>query len=388
MGNKRKDKWNRVDVQVCIYTAILVLIASGMIFMIGYRTTYDGMIRSLENRSESIYHYVEQDLDKSTFYEIEDYGGRENPSYKSMKEKLENVKAATGVRYLYTAKKTDSGDLIYIVDGLSYDSPNFRNPGDPIEHEIWGEMEMALQDRIVYPDDIKHTGWGDIFVCYYPVHDGNEVVGVLGIEFDAHSQYHTYKTLRITAPFIVLLICLVSAAVSVKIFKRISNPLYKDFANTDYLTGLKNRNSFEVDITNLGSRLREQSMAIICMDLNNLKEINDTYGHTVGDDYIRRAASAISFAVEKFHSAYRIGGDEFVILLTGPASQVPDMVRAILAKIHSCLDQDNQKNEIQLSIATGSAQYDPARDKTLTDVYRRADKLMYETKKAMKSVQE
>lgn len=388
MGNKRKDKWNRVDVQVCIYTAILVLIASGMIFMIGYRATYDGMIRSLEKRSDSIYQYVEQDLDKSTFYEIEDYNGRENPSYKSMKEKLENVKAATGVMYLYTAKKTDSGDLIYIVDGLNYDSPDFRNPGDPIEHEIWAEMETALQDRIVYPDDIKHTGWGDIFVCYYPVHDNNKVVGVLGIEFDAYSQYHTYRTLRITAPFIVLLICLISAAVSVRIFKRISNPLYKDFANTDYLTGLKNRNSFEIDISNLSTRMRGQSLAFICMDLNSLKEINDTYGHTAGDDYIRRAAEAIRYAVGKSHSAYRTGGDEFVILLNGPADQLPAQVRMILSKIHTYLDQDNQKNEIQLSIATGSAQYDPSRDQTLTEVYRRADQLMYETKKAMKSNQE
>lgn len=385
MGKKRKDKWNRVDVQVCIYTAVLVLIASGLIFMIGYRATYNGMIRSLENRSESIYHYVEQYLDKSTFYEIEDHSGREDPGYISMKEKLENVKAAAGVRYLYTAKKTEAGELIYIVDGLSYDSPDFRNPGDPIEHEIWGEMEQALQDRIVYPDDIKHTGWGDIFVCYYPVHDGNQVVGVLGIEFDAHSQYLTYKKLRITAPFIVFLICLISAAVSVRLFKRISNPLYKDFANTDYLTGLKNRNSFEVDISNLGTRLRDHSLAVICMDLNNLKEINDTYGHTAGDDYIRRAADAIACAAEKSHTAYRIGGDEFVILVTGPASLLPDAVRDILVKIHACLDQDNQKNEIQLSIATGFAQYDPDQDKTLIEVYRRADHLMYETKKAMKS---
>ena len=68
------------------------------------------------------------------------------------------------------------GSLIYVVDGLPSDSDDFRHPGDEIEGEIVPELERALADERVYPTDIKDTGWGYVFVSYYPIHENDQVI--------------------------------------------------------------------------------------------------------------------------------------------------------------------------------------------------------------------
>ena len=142
-----------------------------------------------------------------------------------MKRSLEEVKEATGVRYIYTAKKTDEGKYIYLVDGLSSKSKDFRYPGDEIEAEVVKEMDRALNDEIILPQDIKHTTWGDIFVSYYPIHEGDEVVGVLGIEFSAEHQYEAFRKIRIGTPLIAAGAVILAVIIAVHLFKRISNCL-------------------------------------------------------------------------------------------------------------------------------------------------------------------
>ena len=133
---------------------------------------------------------------------------------------------------LYTAKQNEAGEFIYVVDGLPSDAEDFRFAGDPIEPEIKGDMQRALDGEVVLPDNIKKTDWGKIFITYVPIHDGERVVGVLGIEFEAEHQYNTYRNLRLATPLIVLFACLVSAGLALVFFRRVSNPTFQDMANT------------------------------------------------------------------------------------------------------------------------------------------------------------
>ena len=183
----RKRRISRVDVQVSIVTAVLVTTPLICVYFFNYFITHEDMINSLKERSHSIYQYVDDYVDKTTFQNTEALT-RDNPAYIRMKEKLEEVKASTNVRYLYTAEKNIQGEYVYLVDGLPYDSSDFRNPGDKIEEEIIPELTAALHDKIILPNQIKNTEWGPIFISYFPIHKGNEVVGVLGIEFDATHQ--------------------------------------------------------------------------------------------------------------------------------------------------------------------------------------------------------
>ncbi len=87
-------------------------------------------------------------------------------------------------------------------------------------------------------------------------------------------------------------------------------------AQHDYLTGLPNRNFFDARLRSLQNSDQYRSLAVLHLDLERFKEINDSHGHTAGDHVLRVASSRIIAAVSASAVAARTGGDEFVILLT------------------------------------------------------------------------
>ena len=207
-------------------------------------------------------------------------------SYQSLKSVLEEIRELGDLRYLYTAKREANGDLVYVVDGLPDDAADFRYPGDLIESEIQNELSRALNGEIVLPDKILDTDWGYTFIAYYPLHDeSGNVVGALGLE------------------------------ASLLIFRRISNPLYRDIANTDFMSKLKNRNSYETDRDNWKARNALEHLTVVVIDINNLKLANDLLGHDVGDTCIITAGQILHNMESSKVTAYRYGGDEFILLM-------------------------------------------------------------------------
>lgn len=94
-----------------------------------------------------------------------------------------------------------------------------------------------------------------------------------------------------------------------------TNPLYRDMANTDFMTELKNRNSYETDRQNLDAKKKWNGLTVAVIDVNNLKPVNDRLGHAVGDDCIVNAARVLQSVESQKVTAYRYGGDEFILLL-------------------------------------------------------------------------
>lgn len=368
----KSELWRRVDIQVSVLTAVIVAILSYSIFMVQYRVTYKDMLQSLNDQVENIYSYIGERLDTDTFKHI---SGREDvnkETYTRMHEHFRRVKEITGVMYLYTAKMNENGELVYVVDCLDPGAADFRYPGDLIEHEIYPDMQRALRGERVMPDKIKETDWGKIFITYLPIYEGDEVIGVIGIEFQAEHQYKTYQNLRRTLPVFILLFSLIACMVSRYMFRRISNPFYRDMSNMDYLTGLKNRNAYQLDMGNRAARKNAEGTGIILIDLNGLKQVNDTLGHEMGDQYIR----CISQAYTNMHTdkgvMYRIGGDEFVVVL--PNANENKMKRFI-----EQLENEFEKVAFlpEFTFSWGTAVYDADTDQDLFSTGRRADKNMY-----------
>lgn len=375
--NKHK---NRVDWQVSILTAAIVIVSCSLIFLINYQISYNNMISILQTRASTIRDYLEDELTSEMFSELNVRSDDESELYQIAKNKLENIRKVTSVRYLYTAKKTADGDFIYLVDGLPSDSEDFRYVGDLIEPECIPDLQEALDGNTVLPNVITHTTWGNVFISYFPIRENNQIVGVLGIEFDANHQYESFKTMRIITPIVILLACIIAAFIATKQFKRISNPTYKDLANTDFLTGLKNRNALEVDLNNLELSLDKQRLSVMMLDLDGLKQVNDTYGHSMGDQYIKRCCDIIRSCIPDDSMIYRMGGDEFIVMLRGyDESACNSMIHAILNKVK----KENEYQEYSLGISIGSAYYSDE-DNTIMDMIKRADQSMYEFKKLHK----
>lgn len=378
-GNYRRPL-SRVDFQVFLMTALIVIFSCTLIFYINYKLSYNGMVSALQERAKNIHDFLERDLDPESFQTLDNREDDSSMPYISTKRALERVREAAGVRYLYTAKENAQGQLIYLVDGLPSESGDFRYVGDLIEPECIPDMQRALKGQTIFPEDITETSWGYVFISYFPMHAGDEIIGVLGLEFDAARQYKVFQHMKALTPLVILIFCLVTAGIAVLLFRRISNPSYRDMANTDFLTGVKNRNAFNLELQLLESRGDKVGIAFMLMDLDGLKQVNDTYGHGDGDRYIQRVCTFITEAVGDAHCVYRIGGDEFVVILAQKAQHEMEDIRSEIQR----RVQGEQGFPFQMGISVGYAAYDPLRDQILEDTLKRADTRMYEEKRKSK----
>jgi diguanylate cyclase (GGDEF)-like protein len=112
-------------------------------------------------------------------------------------------------------------------------------------------------------------------------------------------------------------------------------------ARLDPLTGLGNRRAFDerLDRAIDRARLQAQPLSVIVSDLDDFKEINDSYGHLNGDELLRTAAAAMLAAVRDNDACYRWGGDEFAVLLPGVEQDVAEKVaeRVSASIVASCI---------------------------------------------------
>ena len=159
--------------------------------------------------------------------------------------------------------------------------------------------------------------------------------------------------------------------------------LARQKAYKDALTNVKNKLAYLETLADLEMDIESGKLTeygVVVFDVNGLKEINDTRGHDIGDEYIKSGCSVICHQFE--HSPiFRIGGDEFVAILKGDDyARKEELIESFRKKI-----AENQKKG-EVIVASGLAVYDVNSDDSFNDVFRRADKDMYIQKRALKAV--
>lgn len=152
-------------------------------------------------------------------------------------------------------------------------------------------------------------------------------------------------------------------------------------AYKDALTGAGNRLAFERDISAIISRGDQISFRLIIMDINNLKAINDCFGHAAGDQAIKACHAAMSAAVGSSGVCYRTGGDEFACIIEDTD---PTVYRRMSDDIRQALAESEASLPYQLELAIGSDVYRPDQDTKLDLFIHHVDQLMYNEKKIMK----
>ena len=158
---------------------------------------------------------------------------------------------------------------------------------------------------------------------------------------------------------------------------------YENLAYRDSLTELFNRLAYDTAIANVD--LKEYSYIIVIFDLNNLKYFNDTYGHNIGDTYIKDSSNLIKEAFKNLGNLYRIGGDEFCIILQDKSIfQYETAVRELDTAVYN---YNRVSDILKINIAYGYAQYDKKIDRDIYETRNRADAMMYEKKFYMKQNQ-
>ncbi|MBQ1412021.1 MAG: GGDEF domain-containing protein [Clostridia bacterium] len=157
----------------------------------------------------------------------------------------------------------------------------------------------------------------------------------------------------------------------------------KDKAYTDALTGVKSKAAYAEARDELDRAIHngeKPEFALIVFDVNDLKRMNDVYGHEAGDRLILSAKELICDTFKR-SPVYRIGGDEFLTVLSG----------ADYKDSYSLLHSFDQQVEANLHagkivVSSGFARYEPEGDASYSEVFRRADELMYQRKRYLKSL--
>ena len=153
-------------------------------------------------------------------------------------------------------------------------------------------------------------------------------------------------------------------------------------ANQDALTGVKSKHAYveaERKIDRAIAVGEQGPFAIAVCDINDLKYVNDTRGHSAGDQYIKDACKIVCNIFE--HSpVYRVGGDEFVVLMQGRDYEARD---ALMSELKAVADHaDLSRGDVV--VAGGMSVFEAGLDRSLSDVFERADAAMYENKKLLK----
>lgn len=157
------------------------------------------------------------------------------------------------------------------------------------------------------------------------------------------------------------------------------NALLRQQAYTDSLTGLANRRALDEWVNNDNDRRKiHPENHLFAIDMNGFKQINDTYGHAVGDDALRHVARLLEELIRKDDIAFRQGGDEFIILFLGMnaegASCKAAEIHAKFEKNPFCFNGES----IALACAIGMEPFTAEQD--VRAVVERADQAMYRGK--------
>ena len=154
-------------------------------------------------------------------------------------------------------------------------------------------------------------------------------------------------------------------------------------ASTDPLTGVKSKLAYAETEHDFNVRIEEgtaDAFAVVVCDVNGLKYVNDTFGHKAGDEYIR-SASMLVCEIFAQSPVFRIGGDEFIAILTGQ-----DYLNrtSLMEELHDrCVENIGRGLVV---VSGGISDYIPGADANFHAVFERADALMYREKQFLKSM--
>jgi diguanylate cyclase (GGDEF)-like protein len=288
---------------------------------------------------------------------------------------------------------------LYILDQTNtilhlqkYNHPFFINKIVSLNQNPPGPMVMAVQSKeLILVEDIdthkkplirkSQRAFAENYktnnCIIAPLICQERVVGVLNLADKIKGEGFGSEDIAL----IELFSQLVGASIgNVKLFERIQHQ-----ATKDGLTGLANHKRFyEILEKELWrSRRYGGQISLIMVDIDNLKKINDAYGHRAGDKVIRQISTKIRECIRQIDTAARYGGDEFAVIL--PNTSLSDATVAAERMLNTVSNSPItwKKEQIEVSISVGLGQYDA--DVSPEDVTSRSDQALYTAKQAGKN---
>jgi diguanylate cyclase (GGDEF)-like protein len=217
------------------------------------------------------------------------------------------------------------------------------------------------------------AGAPEALICL-PLISGGEVIGALSLYREGDYTWFSDAEFAMARRF--------ADAVTLALANAQARRQLTDVARTDYLTGALNRRGFHQELTTLKSRAgrADQTIALLLIDLDDFKSVNDRFGHPVGDMLLQQVAAQLSAHAPVEAAVARLGGDEFALLFLPERPGEAARVAGAVAESLNPLSFVSANGAVSITASVGSAEL-PATEHTLDEeLLATADASMYERK--------
>jgi len=298
--------------------------------------------------------------------------------YRQMQEHFAYIKSQSNVKYIYTERKLDAKTSEFILDAEPIGSPDYSPPGSTDPNDPEKEVVYSTGRPFGF-GLINYEKWGPLMGAYAPIFDdGGEMLGIAGVNFDGAYLTAYLNRLQVVLLAIYALIYALSLAVLLK---------YTDtvlaLITTDKLTGAGNRRSFEQFAPRqVEAAVRQkQEVALMMLDLDHFKRINDSYGHSFGDKVLSEVSQIVRSRLREGDHFFRYGGEEFVVMITNLSMQhvpnIAERIRKAVAEAKIFNEEHNIPVSVTISIGIAGLSQSTTGLKELLD---NADKALYAAK--------
>ena len=190
------------------------------------------------------------------------------------------------------------------------------------------------------------------------------------------SYYHQGSLLAIliVGIYLILASCCMVYMLSKVMKEKYEKEKFRYTSNTDELTRCYNRRAYEEDINKLNL---SKEWVYVSMDLNGLKRANDSFGHVAGDELIRAAADCMKNSFSEHGKVYRVGGDEFVVIITKDIPQFENILRTFEQRVAGWHGEFVES----MSVSYGYVFSSERMWNSILDISKASDERMYESKK-------
>jgi len=237
-------------------------------------------------------------------------------------------------------------------------------------------LDIEFDRRDILPASILDTEEASTYILY-PLHFKSKEYGYL-VLMPLLEQWAN----SLTSTYINTLSSAIENSFYDKQFKSLSEA--KKMSQTDPLTGLNNRRGFEEGLSKiLSDDIGDKKIFIVSIDMDELKQINDTYGHADGDLAITSLASVLQASVKEGEICARFGGDEFMAVLVSASSRrKSDFLKSFRSRLSKASDKLAKPYELGASV--GICELQDGNTSQVITCMQTADRLMYEDKRIRK----
>lgn len=191
---------------------LIIFFSSSVIGLYSYYSARANIEKAVGGSALSIVSSIVDTIDGDKFTELKSKEDMQTSYYKELYTHLADIRKQTGLKFLFTMAKTDSGKYIYVVDGTPMDDKDFSSLGDE-EDEMSDAQQNCFKGEIGY--ELDSDKWGDFISAYIPIKDkSGKVVGILCADFDASSMVKQLQIFKMNILIIIVMVIILAFIIS------------------------------------------------------------------------------------------------------------------------------------------------------------------------------